>query len=102
MDFEIETFFLEFQSLMVRGTNEFLKMSVFVESYLNCLLCDDLDNDMYQSITNIYRIGGVMVRVLASNAVGRGFEPRSDQSKDYKIGMCCFSAKHTALRGKEQ
>ena len=62
-------FFLEFQSLKVRGTNEFLKMSVFVESYLNCLLCDDLDNDIYQSITNIYRIGGVMVRVLASNAV---------------------------------
>ena len=41
-----------------------------------------------------------MVRVLASNVVGRGFEHRSGQSKDYKIGMCCFSAKHTALKGK--
>ena len=26
-----------------------------------------------------------------------GFEPRSDQTKDYKIGICCFSAKHAAL-----
>ena len=41
-----------------------------------------------------------MVNMLASSAVDRGFEPRSDQSKDCKIGMCCFSAKHAALRRK--
>ena len=41
-------------------------------------------------------IGGVMVSVLASSAVDPGFEHRSDQTKDYKIGMCCFSAKHAA------
>ena len=40
----------------------------------------------------------VMVRVLASSAVDRGFKPRSGQTKDYKIGICCFSAKHAALR----
>ena len=39
-----------------------------------------------------------MVRVLASSVVDRGFESRSGQNKEYKIGMCCFSAKHTALR----
>jgi hypothetical protein len=39
-----------------------------------------------------------MVRVLASSAVDRGFEPQSGQPKDYKIGICCFSAKHAALR----
>jgi len=38
--------------------------------------------------------------VLASNVVDRGFEPRSGQTKDYKIGICCFSAKHAALRRK--
>ena len=38
------------------------------------------------------RIGGVMVSVLASSAVDRGFEPWSGQTKDYKIGICCFSA----------
>ena len=43
-------------------------------------------------------IGGVMVSVLASCVVDRRFVPRSNQTKDYKIGMCCFSAKHTALR----
>jgi len=33
---------------------------------------------------------------IGPNHIG-GFEPRSSQSKDYKIGICCFSAKHTAL-----
>ena len=41
-----------------------------------------------------------MVSVLASSAVDRGFEPRSGQTKDYKICICCFSAKHAALRRK--
>ena len=48
------------------------------------------------------RIGGLMVSVLASRAVDRGFEPLSGQSKDYKIGTCCFSAKHAALRKKSK
>ena len=43
------------------------------------------------------RIGGVMVGVLASRAVDRGFDPRSGQPNN-KIGMCCFSAKRPALR----
>jgi hypothetical protein len=38
-------------------------------------------------------IGSVMVSVLASSAVNRGFEPGSGQTKDYKIGICCVSAK---------
>jgi hypothetical protein len=44
-----------------------------------------------------------MVSVLNSSAVDRGFEPWSGQIKDYKIGICCFSAKHTALgrKGKD-
>jgi hypothetical protein len=41
-----------------------------------------------------------MVSVLASSAVDRGFEPLSGQTKDYKIGICCFSAKHASLRKK--
>jgi hypothetical protein len=43
-----------------------------------------------------------MVSVLSSSAVDRGFESRSGQTKDYKIGICCFSAEHTALRRKNQ
>ena len=48
------------------------------------------------------RIGDVMVNMLASSAVDHGFKPRSGQTKDYKIGICCFSAKHTALRRKSK
>ena len=32
-------------------------------------------------------IGGVMVSVLASSVVDRGFEPRSGQTKDYEINV---------------
>jgi hypothetical protein len=46
------------------------------------------------------RIGGVMVSVLASSAVDIGFEPQSGQTKDFKIGICCFCVKHAALRSK--
>ena len=41
-----------------------------------------------------------MISMLASSAVDCGFEPRSGQTKDYTIGICCFSAKHPALRRK--
>ena len=47
-------------------------------------------------------ISGVMVNVLALSAVDRGFEPRSGITRDYKIGICCFSAKHASLRGKSK
>ena len=40
--------------------------------------------------------------VLASSVVDRVFVPRSGESKDYKIRMCCFSSKHTALRRKSK
>ena len=43
-----------------------------------------------------------MVSELASSLVDRGFETRSGQTKDYNIGICCFSAKHAALRRKSK
>ena len=45
------------------------------------------------------RICGVMVSVLASSAVDRRFQPKT---KDYKIGICCFSTKHAALRRRNK
>ena len=54
------------------------------------------------NINQKHRIGGVMVSMLASSAVDRGFDPRSGQTKDYKIGICCFSAKNAALRRKSK
>ena len=44
-----------------------------------------------------YDIGGVMASVLASSVVDRWLELQSGQTKDYKIGICWFSAKHVAL-----
>ena len=54
------------------------------------------------------RIIGVMVsvlasspvdRVLASSPVDRGI---GGQTKDYQIGICCFSTKHAVLRRKSK
>ena len=53
-------------------------------------------------LSDINRIGGVMVSVLASSSVDRGFESRSGQTKYYKIGICCFSGKHAELRRKSK
>ena len=39
-----------------------------------------------------------MANMFASSAIDRGSEHRSVQTKDFKIGICCFSAKHTSLR----
>jgi hypothetical protein len=38
-----------------------------------------------------------VVSVLASSAVDSGFE-----TKGYKMGICCFSTKHAALRRKSK
>ena len=55
---------------------------------------------IFQFSTN--RISGVMVSVLVSSAVHHGFQLRWGQTKDYKIGICCFSAKYAALRRKSK
>ena len=43
-----------------------------------------------------------MVSVLASSLSGHVLELRSDQTKDYEIGICCFAAKHAVLRRKSK
>jgi hypothetical protein len=45
-------------------------------------------------------IGSVMVSVLSLSAVDG--ESQSGQTKDYKIGYWCFSAKHAALKSKSK
>jgi hypothetical protein len=39
-----------------------------------------------------------MVNMLTFSMVDRGFEPRTGQTKDYKIGICCFSFKEQEQR----
>ena len=46
-----------------------------------------------------YHIGGVMVSMLASSAVDRGFEPRSDPTKDLVFVASPLSTQH---KEKEQ
>ena len=56
---------------------------------------------MFSSIYN-YRIGVVMASLLATSVVDRGFELESGQTKDNKIGICCFSFKYAASRRKNK
>jgi hypothetical protein len=43
------------------------------------------------------RSGAVVFSVLFSRAVYREFESRSDQNKDCKIGICCYSTNHVTF-----
>ena len=65
-----------------------------------CVVAENMKTDNITVF--IERIRGVMVSVIASSTVDRGFEPRSGQTKEYNIGICCFSAKHAILRRKRQ
>jgi hypothetical protein len=55
-----------------------------------------------RGIQMLKSIGGVMVRVFASSAVDRGFELRSDQTTNYKIGICCFSDRNPAFQQRKR
>jgi hypothetical protein len=47
-------------------------------------------------------IGGAIVSLLTYNAVDHWFKSKPGQTKDYKIGNCCFFAKNAALRSKRK
>jgi hypothetical protein len=55
-----------------------------------CLMCNPIGYCIIKS----------MVIVLTSSVVVRGFDPWSGQTKDYRICISCFSAKHAVLRRK--
>ena len=67
----------------------------------NCI-GDVMVSVLVSSVVDCGFIGDVMVSVLASIVVDCGFEVRLGQTKDYKTGICCFSAKHAALRRKSK
>jgi hypothetical protein len=39
-----------------------------------------------------------MASMFVLSVVDRLLEPRSGKPRDYAIGICCFSAKHAALK----
>ena len=63
------------------------------------LTCKFTRNDNIDRYSSVF---GVIVGVLASIAVDRGYEPRSGLSKEYKIGSCRLSTMHTVLRRKSK
>ena len=104
---------LEFMYICDRG-NDFVCVSTILPLYIYQLFwgCGVFRYSFYQSnqkrsktnfILNIYFFQYILNRigsdnVLASSAVDHRFEPPLDQTKDDQIGMCCFLAKHAALR----
>jgi hypothetical protein len=46
------------------------------------------------------RISGAVVSLLALSVVNLWFKHHSGRTKNYKIGICCFSAKQTSLKIK--
>jgi hypothetical protein len=62
----------------------------------------DVNLNLTHIVTIHNSIGDVMVSVLALSVVARRFESRSYQTKDYKIGMCCFCAKDAKMRSKSK
>ena len=47
-------------------------------------------------------ISSVMIDMLALSAVDHRLKPQLNQTKDFNIGISCFSAKHAALRSKSK
>ena len=66
----------------------------FFLSFFNNLfeLCYSYSHFSY----SLDHLSGVMGRVQTSSAVDYG----SGQTKQYKIGICCFSTRHAALKSK--
>ena len=42
--------------------------------------------------------GNLKVSMIASSSIDRAFNSKSDQTKDYTTGICCFSDKYTSLK----
>jgi hypothetical protein len=47
---------------------------------------------LYTLHVMINLIGGAVVNMVVLTAVDRGFKPQLGQTKDYKIGICWFTA----------
>jgi hypothetical protein len=93
---------------MIRTSANYFFCEVFCRSFLSrcsCyfwpLYCVSIFN-LRLLITPLVSSTFSLLSVLASSAVDRMFESRSGKTKDYKIGICCISIKHTALRGKSK
>ena len=78
------------------------------EKSLRDLQCKNGDNSLsgvlQKALLNALRVKCscqisllIMVSMLASSAECPGFDPRQCQTKDNKIGICCFCTKNAAF-----
>jgi hypothetical protein len=89
--------------------SRFLFLSNIKEDQTYCLTSSHCCKPTYFKVFTIYAyiefingIGDVMICMLTSSMVDRDLESRSCQTNDYKIGICCFSAKHSSCRSKNK
>ena len=84
---------------MTQGNSKCAKTSFLLENITCCTICTVHLYDKLLCHTTLlkrltyYHIFLVIVSVLDSSAVYRGFEPQSVQPNEYKIGIPCFSAR---------
>ena len=67
-----------------------------------CISLSRVKQLQYKQYIAANSIDCVMVSVLVSCAVERGFKSWSGQTKDNEIDICCLFAKHTSLRKKSK
>ena len=93
-----------FGTMKTKGPNQDTKVSfeweisfglIIIILFRNCIF-------KHQNLLLSNQVGDIMVSVFAFSVVDRGFKPSSGQTKDYKVGMCCFSTKHAVSRSKSK
>ena len=75
-------------------------ISVFLQGFYVILLSTMFLFLCLQSILVVLRnrCCDVMVSIRSSNVTDCKFDARSGQTKDHKMGICCFSFNHATLR----
>ena len=76
--------------------------SSVVDSWFVSVLPLSVVDSWFVSVLPLSAVDRWFVSVLPSSVVDRWFEPWSGKTKNYNIGICCFSSKHTALRKKSK
>jgi hypothetical protein len=79
--------------------NVFCIVTLFIVIYVDHI-CIRWETDQKFSPRTL--IGSVIISVLASSAVDRGFESRSGQTNDYQLVFVAYNAKHAELRRKSK
>ena len=92
--------YLVFRFLFITDRCLIFHFFMFIYSWVSLFIWISLIGNWCVTYVVLNSIGGVMASVIVSSAIGRRFELQPGQTKDYEIGICCFSAKDATLRRK--